>query len=188
VSTAEPPEESVPEWVSSVPPPAVTDEPALPPAPSGADTRNRQAAIVATGSGLLLLVASFLRWDVVRFDGTTIDALSPTGWAAGDGKITVLVGAGAVLVAALLWLGRREGWLKLGLIAGGGVALAVAAFNYVDYTSGGKPAEVADSLGLTPDGISSSAGAGVQLAIIASVGLIGAGLMVRHQPRQRRER
>jgi hypothetical protein len=165
VSTAEPPEDPVPEWVSSVPPPA---DPPLPPAPSDVATRNRQAAIVAAGSGVVLLVASFL--------------------PAGDGKVTVLVGAGAVIVAALLWLGRREGWLKLGLIAGGGVALAVAALNYVDYTSGGKPAEVADSLGLTPDGIASSAGVGVQLAIIASVGLIGAGLMVRHQPRQRRER
>lgn len=124
-----------------------------------------------------MIGGSFLRWTVVRFDLVTIRELSRSGWDEGDGKITVLIGIGGVIGAALLAAGVRERWLRLGLAVAGAVAMADCTLSFLDATSGGKPGHVADALGVAARGITADAGTGVFVAALAGLGLTIAGVV-----------
>ena len=147
--------------------------PSSPPSPSLPDrsAANLPAVAVAAISSVGLVIGSLMRWTVVEFDGTVISELSRSGWGEGDGKITMLIGVGGLIAAALLLGGVRETWLRLGLAVAGGVAVLDSLLAFLDATSSGKPGRIADALGILDRGITVDAGYGVFVAALAGIGL-----------------
>jgi hypothetical protein len=165
----QPPATPQPGTASAAPPPAGRSRRA---------TVNPAAAVVAAGSAAALIAGSFLRWPVVRFDGVVIRELSRTGWGEGDGKITVLIGIGGLIAAALVVGGVGERWLKLGLLVAGGVAIVDCVLAFLDATADDKPQRIADALGIAARGITDDAGPGLFVTALAGLGLAVAGVLL----------
>jgi hypothetical protein len=146
----------------------------VPDAPTALRVEREQqpAALVAAVGAACVLIGSFLPWGTVRFGGVRIAELSPTGWAAGDGKVTVLIGVAALLIGGLVLVGRREWWLPVALLAGGAIAIGIALFNDVDYHAASKASDIAVSLGLPADGITAGAGIGLPVVIVGGAALV----------------
>jgi hypothetical protein len=130
------------------------------------------AALVAAAGATCVLVGSFLPWGIVRFGGVRIAELSPSGWAAGDGKVTVLIGIAALLIGGLLLVGRREWWLPVALFGGGAIAIGIGLLNDVDYHAAKKANDIAVSLGVPADGITAGAGFGPPVVILGGAALV----------------
>jgi hypothetical protein len=149
----------------------------LPPAPAIAaptptpvgltpSTSYEIAGIIAVLGGLAIVVGAFLPW--AKVDAGFI-ARSASG-VDGDGKITIIAGAAAVLFA-LIGLVRRpaSGVMILLVLIASGLAAAVAAYDLSNVSD-----RVAD-INASTSVVHASTGAGLYVTLIGGgIGLVGA--------------
>ncbi len=151
----------------------MTEAPGTSP-PTVATSWSVHAPIVcAAVAAALLAVGSFMRWAVVRFDGVLIRELSASGWSRGDGKITVLVGIGAAILAVLLITGRTDRWITIVLGIGALVGVVDVVLDLLEVTGTDAASDIASSLGVRSDGITSTYGNG---ALVTGLGALGLAL------------
>ena len=175
------------------PPPPPSGPPAGPPAgPSAAAAtydrtemagKNRPAALVAIGGGLLLLVASFLPWANIDL-GAEIAEFSDfnetvTGWDTvdgdvGDGPIFAIFGLGAGVLGVLLLAGRAHMSIKVIMFIIGGLSLALSVFEVADISS--------DIDDLQAVGFDASLQFGVFLLVIGAAGVLVSAFLAKRAP------
>ena len=100
-----------------------------------------------------------------------------TGWDGGDGRTVAVAAIAGAVVAVCLLTGRRDMWLKVTLFIAGGVTVVIAVANLAAANSKAHDIEV--QFGIPADSVEARIGIGLWLALVAGIGLLGAGLRTR---------
>jgi hypothetical protein len=143
------------------------------------ETANKVAPLVTIVSGVVLAIASFLKWVSVT---ATVPALnisktfSASGMDASDGKYTLTAGIVAIVAGGLALAGTVK-MRVLGILSiiFGAIAVIVGVIDYGDASSQADlPAAVVAAGGK----VEGSASFGLYLVIIAGIGVLVGGILL----------
>ena len=156
---------------------AVAEPIAAPPAPDPSLVHNRKAAYIGLTGAALAIIGAFQTWLRIRIGGFIPPGSAQTGWRGGDGR-TIVVAAGVGALAALvLWIGRRELWLKIALLISGAVTVVIAIVHMAD--AGSKAHDIEVQFGIPAEDVRAQVGVGLYLVVLGGLGLLVAGLQAK---------
>src|SRR3954454_497822 len=138
---------------------------------------NRIAAVIAGVAGVVAIIGAFQTWLRLRIGGVAVRGGVETGWNGRDGKTVVGAAIAAIVVAALLWLGRTDVWLTVTLFVVGAVTLVVTIVNVADATS--KAHDIENEFGIAAVRVQAQVGFGLWMVGAAGCGMLAAGLLAR---------
>ena len=173
---AEPPiTTTAPPMANSAPPaaPATADDP---PAQAPRADNRVPALLALIGAGLVVIGVSLV-WVRIDIGGFSPPGSAQSGLEGGDGR-TVVAGAAVSAIAALLaLLGRRDLWIKIGLLITGSTMGIIAIVNMI--RTGNKAADIKERFGIPPGEVHATIGPGLWVVVVGAILVVGAGLRLR---------
>jgi hypothetical protein len=153
--------------------------------------------VIAAVGGALAVIGSVLTWATVKSDLFGGDPVQNVKGLSGDGKITVVLGAIAMLAGVVTLVSRNPGArraLAIAAIVGGLGAAALGVFDLVDLKTNAID-DIITGLGADPntitgeqrrqveDAFTVTVGMGLYLTIAGgAIGLIGGIMSLRRRP------
>ena len=145
-----------------------------------AKVENRLAGALAVGAGIVGALACSLTWIRIEVEGRTGPGSSASGLEGRDGRTVLAACLVAAVAGLVLLVGRSDGWLKVAVVAAGGVTSVIAAVDIAE--AGAKAGNLETRFGIRPGVVSAEAGSGLWLVGLAGTVLLAAGLLARRPP------